>query len=269
MSHALVAPPAALITIPFSHYCEKARWGLDRAGALYVERGYLPLIHVPFVKAAGGARTVPVLATREGVIGDSTSILRWCDTHTVAPGVKALWPEHAAHAEEVSRWEDAFDTTVGVDARRLAYGHVLDDRAYMDGLVARVVPRWQQRVFGWVRPFAIAGIRRGLRINDEGVARSLARLEATFVAVGVALSDGRRYLVGGRFTAADLTFAALSTPVLLPPELAHYYGAREAVPEAFGALVDRLRATPAGSYALRLYAEDRGRIGAGGCLPPS
>ena len=267
MSHALVAPPAALITIPFSHYCEKARWGLDRAGAHYVERGYLPMIHVPFVKAAGGARMVPVLATREGVIGDSTAILRWCDAHTIAPGVAALWPEHAAQADEVARWEDAFDTTVGVDARRLAYGHVLGDRGYMDGLVARVVPRWQQLLFQCVRPLAIGGIRRGLRINDEGVARSLARLEASFVAVGAALSDGRRYLVGGRFTAADLTFAALSAPVLLPPELSHYYGARDAVPEAFGALVDRLRATPAGSYGLRLYAEERGRIGAGHSLP--
>lgn len=44
-------------------------------------------------------------------------------------------------------------------------------------------------------------------------------------------------------------------------------GARDAVPEAFGALVDRLRATPAGAYALRLYAEERGRIGAGNSLP--
>jgi glutathione S-transferase len=150
----------------------------------------------------------------------------------------------------------------------LAYGHVLDDRGYMDGLVARVVPRWQQLLFQCVRPIAIGGIRRGLRINDEGVARSLSRLDASFVAVGAALSDGRRYLVGGRFTAADLTFAALSAPVLLPPELSHYYGARDAVPEAFGVLVDRLRATPAGAYALRLYAEERGRIGPAARSPP-
>ena len=30
-----------LITIPISHYCEKARWALDRAGVAYRERAHL------------------------------------------------------------------------------------------------------------------------------------------------------------------------------------------------------------------------------------
>ena len=32
------------------------------------------------------------------------------------------------------------------------------------------------------------------------------------------LGDGRRFLVGGRFSAADMTFAALAAPVLFPTE---------------------------------------------------
>lgn len=256
MSTALVTRRPTLITIPFSHFCEKARWGLDRTGVPYVERGYLPMLHIPFVKLAGGSRMVPVLRSAEGAVADSTAILRWCDAHGAA-----LWPE--AHADEVARWEDAFDTTLGVDARRLAYGHVLDHLAYMDPLVARTTPAWQRQVFRLIRPMALGGIRRGLRIDATGMARSLARLEATFAAVGAALSDGRPYLVGGRFSAADLTFAALSAPVLLPPALAHLYGAPADVPDAFAALIARLRDTPAGAHALRMYAEERGRVGPG------
>ena len=36
------------------------------------------------------------------------------------------------------------------------------------------------------------------------------------------LADGRPFLLGDRFTAADLTFAALAAPVVLPPR----YGVR-------------------------------------------
>ena len=34
-----------LITIPMSHYCEKARWGLAHAGVEYVEEAHLQVFH--------------------------------------------------------------------------------------------------------------------------------------------------------------------------------------------------------------------------------
>ena len=55
--------PCELITIPISHYCEKARWALDRAGIPYRERAHLQAIHWFAVRRAGGARTVPVLGS--------------------------------------------------------------------------------------------------------------------------------------------------------------------------------------------------------------
>ena len=77
--------PARLITIPISHFCEKARWALDRAGVEYVEQRHLQVIHVLAARRAGGGRTVPVLVTAEGrVCPESSDILRWADTQ-VAP----------------------------------------------------------------------------------------------------------------------------------------------------------------------------------------
>ena len=49
-----MSAPYRLITIPPSHYCEKARWALDYAGISYREEGHPPLLHRLPVKLAGG-----------------------------------------------------------------------------------------------------------------------------------------------------------------------------------------------------------------------
>ncbi len=68
-----------LVTISFSHYCDKARWALDHAGLAYREEAHLPGFHAPAVARAGGTRTTPVLVTDEGVLPDSKDILAWAD----------------------------------------------------------------------------------------------------------------------------------------------------------------------------------------------
>ena len=42
-----------LITIPISHYCEKARWALDRAGLAYREERHVQGVHQVVSKRAG------------------------------------------------------------------------------------------------------------------------------------------------------------------------------------------------------------------------
>ena len=65
--------PCVLITIPISHYCEKARWGLDRAGVGYREQAHLQLIHWLAVRRAGGGTTVPVLVCGDRVRAHGTA----------------------------------------------------------------------------------------------------------------------------------------------------------------------------------------------------
>ena len=69
--------------------------------------------------------------------------------------------------------------------------------------------------------------------------------------VSAKLADGRRYLAGDRFGAADLTFAALAGPALLPPG----YGGRRFIapplPKQLEPQIRAWRATPAGRHALR------------------
>jgi glutathione S-transferase len=75
--------------------------------------------------------------------------------------------------------------------------------------------------------------------------------------LAVPLADGRRYLAGHSFGAADLTFAALCGPVLHPPG---YGGTRLTLPPMPDELAPQIcawRATPAGQHALRVYREHR------------
>src|SRR5438105_14949685 len=89
---------ARLVTIPISHFCEKARWALDRAGVQYVEQPHLQFIHILAARFAGGARTVPVLVTEAGdVLADSTAILHWADTQLEPE--RRLYPDGALGAE--------------------------------------------------------------------------------------------------------------------------------------------------------------------------
>src|SRR4051812_17793795 len=108
-----------LVTISFSHYCEKGRWALDRAGIDYVEEAHLPLFAWLPALRAGRGRTVPCLTTDEGAINDSTDILRWCDRHGGAP------PLFPAGAAEVAELEERLDVRFGPHSRRIAYGHIL------------------------------------------------------------------------------------------------------------------------------------------------
>ena len=94
-------------------------------------------------------------------------------------------------------------------------------------------------------------IRPGVEVEDEATVWR----ELDFVA-GL-LADGRPYLSGERFGAADLTFGALSAPLVVPA----IYGVPLPQPELMAArtrdLVERARQHPAGRFALRLIAEQR------------
>jgi glutathione S-transferase len=246
-----------LVTIPFSHYCEKARWALQRAGVRFAEEP-----HVPFFSRIAGRRrgvwhSVPVLATPTGTIADSTAILRWADAHA-APG-RGLFPDGAEARREVEALEDELDEKLGPHTRRLAYSHVLPNRELLLRMVGESpVPRFEKLATRVSFPVMRAVMRRGMRIDAEGVARSRARIDEVFARIGERLRDGRRFLAADRFTAADLTFAALAAPILVPPQ---YGSALPPVAELAAEAQDeiaRLRATPAGAFALRTYSEFRG-----------
>ena len=242
------AAPARFITIPLSHYCEKARWGLDRVGLRYREEPHAPLLS----RLSGG--TVPVLIHGKNRLLDSTDILVYADS---ACGGDLLYPRDAGLRREVDSLEERFDTELGTHTRRWAYAHLLPNAKLLRSVWSRGVPRLEALLVPVIAPMARNLVQAAYRITPETAQRSLGRVRGVFQEVDERLRDGRRFLVEQRFTAADLTFAALAAPVLFPAECRAVHPDLEAVPAAMRDEILRLRDTNAGRFALRLYAEER------------
>src|ERR1700745_4135464 len=100
-----------LVTIPISHYCEKARWALDRAGLPYREVPHVQGIHNVASRLVGGKGTVPVLGRHYGAIGEAEEIVTWVDAGL--PGAQRLLPPEGAARREVQAVSRRFDEELG------------------------------------------------------------------------------------------------------------------------------------------------------------
>ena len=244
-----------LVTIPISHYCEKARWALDRAGISYREERHVQAVHRIAARRAGGGTTVPVLVTPQGVLSESEEILVWTDERT-APEYR-LFPAAPPERVEVERLCRRFDEGLGPRGRRLMYIHMLAERKLMLRFNNQGVPPWEDRVIrlGW--PLAVRWARRELAIRPGIEAEDEVAVWRELDFVAELLADGRKHLCGERFSAADLTFAALSASVVVPPVYGVPLPQPDVLPVHTAKLVLRAREHPAGRYALALFVERR------------
>jgi glutathione S-transferase len=244
-----------LITIPISHFCEKARWALERAGLEYVEEPHVQGVHRVVARRAGGGITVPVLVSAEGVLGESEAILRYADRYLDEE--RRLFPadsELRGEVEELSRWLDA---GLGPDGRRLMYAHMLQEKALMLRYNNQGVPAWEGRMLAATWPVATRWGRGQLGIGPNTIRDDQPRVRRAFDAIADRLADGRRYLCGDRFTAADVTFAALAASVLVPPEYGVTLPQPDEMPDHVARPVRAFREHPAGAYALELFRTER------------
>ncbi len=244
-----------LVTIPISHYCEKARWALERAEIAYAEEPHAPILHWRATMPLK-TRTVPVLIATGSLLKTSAEILRWADART-AKG-SHLFPTDPALRREVEELEAHFDAKLGPATRRWAYSYILPDPRRALEILTPGVPAREAKLLraGWTPISAM--MKRGMNVTPDAAQRSLERLRAIFGEVSMRLSAGQKYLVGDAFTAADLTYAALAVPAVMAPQYA-WSQALEALPEGMQREIEAFRATRAGQHVLRLYREERPR----------
>lgn len=259
-------PNLRLLTIPISHYCEKARWALDRHGLPYIEERHLQAFHYWQSFRLSRGPNVPVLIDAGAVISDSTLILQHLEQYAAAE--TRLYPENGRGT--VDELEELFDETLGIESRRWAYFHLLQTPGIALSASSQGVPRWQAAVAPLCYPLLKAFVNRKLEISAVNVSTGLERVRTVIKRIDALLSDGRPYLVGDHFTAADLTLACMMAPLLMPPE----YGVRLPQPDelspAMRALIEEMRGTRTGQHALHLYRTHRQpRTGAAATLDRS
>lgn len=250
---ASVAP--RLITLSISPFNELARWSLDWAGIAYSEEPKAMVQHVLASRRVGGNGTTPVLVAGEEVIGESADIAQWADRH--AQPERKLYPDGPA-GDEARSLVGRFADELGPASRRVIWRHLIND---LD-LACR---HWEQGLSSGQARFqriatraAKRPMRRAMKLSPDELDAAPQLVRAHFDEVADQIAVGGR-IVGDSVTGADLAFAAMASPAVLPPE---GYPVRLPQPEDFpddvAETVRELRSHPAGEYALRMYREQRG-----------
>jgi len=241
-----------LITIPFSHFCEKGRWALDLARVPYREDAWPPGVHrLPLARRR--ATTAPVLVLGDGrVLRESTDIVRHADD---AAGL-GLFGATPAERAEIETLVDRFDRVLGPEVRLGVYARILDDPVAFTALGEIGLTGARAAAMRRLRPAIARAIRRYFRISPATRDRADALVDQE-LAFAQERRAGGPYLVGDRFTAADLTFAALAAPLTYVSGYGLGLPPLATMPEAIRSEVARRRAAPECRAIDELYARHR------------
>jgi glutathione S-transferase len=234
-----------------SHFNEKARWALDWKGIRHERRSLLPGPHLPVVQWVSGQKAVPVLKLDGRVIPDSTRIIAELERRFPERPLYPANPADRARALELEEW---FDDEIGVHVRRCLFHAALPDRDFVPALFSPGFGALARGSYWLAFPVTRAVMRMDMGITDEGAARSLARLDAAVDRLEREIRPSG-YLVGDAFSVADLTAAALLTPITFPPE---YPYPVPPLPPAVLALQRRYAARRGFAWALEMYRQHRG-----------
>ncbi len=222
----------------------------------YLQIPFQELPHMPpFHQGATrkyGTTLVPVLISDASVTVDSTDILRYLDT--LYPG--RLYPSEPELQVLSTELETLFNLTLGVQTRRWGYSQILT-RELLYPRWTFGVPIWEKLLFPILFPKMKSIVIDRFDITKTSAAESYQEIAGVFDRVSQLLADGRRYLLGDRFSAIDITFAALAAPILQPLQQHILPPPLDSLPPQMQTDISNCRSTPAGEFGLRLYREDR------------
>jgi glutathione S-transferase len=239
--------------IPFSHFNEKVRWALDYKGIAHRRKVLGPDYLIRAWRATGRG-TLPILFLDGRPVGDSTHIIAALEARHPEP---PLYPCDAAGRELALALEDDLDEQLGPALRAsLVTPMFRRDPDLAIRVLTTGMPDVAYRRLRPVARFFPAYYRLRHGISD-------AKLEADRAAVAAALDrierqrGSRAYLVGDAFTVADLTAAALLSPLVQPPEI--QYPLRVEWPAYLRDYRAELLRHPAARWAADVYRLHRGR----------
>jgi glutathione S-transferase len=234
-----------------SHFCEKARWALDYKSVPYTQRNLLPGFHIKVARQLAPSSCLPILVYGETVVQDSTSIISFLDQRSPD---RPLTPPDPVEAKEALEWEEYFDAEIGVPLRLWFYYHTLPDRDRALRFLLEGAPWYGRPLFALMFPKIRTAITRMLKINAESAKRSEERVLTALEKLDGALKE-RRFLVGDRFSRADLTACALLLQYCAPDKLDAQVSA--AVPPHIFALRDKHKNRPFFGWVLDNHRDHR------------
>lgn len=191
-----------LLTLSPSHYCERARWALDRANIAYEEKRLAPGAHVLHLRRLNAPGTsLPVLLFTDGtLIQDSGRILDWTNLGGGDPDV-----------------ERRLEEVVAPLIRQCLYAGLLaDPRSGVRDVLLKGVNGYQALLGRLSWPVMRRAMAAGMNARAQLLPELIARVGVELDWFDAVLAVRGRYLVGQKFGRADLTVASLLAPIALP-----------------------------------------------------
>ncbi len=247
-----MASSVELFQFRFSPYNEKARWALDLKRVPHRRTTLLPGPHIPKVRAMTGQNATPVLRIDNETVFGSTRIVTRLDELDPA---NRLTPDNMAERETVNAIVQRFDEDLTPRMRRAVLDANLSNLDYFARVFSGDRPAWQRFFYRLALPLARGLVRKGNGITgpaavEDGIA---AGTEAFDLVARAAAQTG--YLVGDRFTLADLTAASSLASLIDPP---HPDMDRPLPrPPKLEALRARYRDHPGAAWVLEMYRKHR------------
>lgn len=218
MNTSMASPTKPILWhIEVSHYSEKVRWALAYKSVEHELRAPLPGLHmlVALWLTRGRSFTLPIIQLEGVRIADSTAIIAALERHFPESPLYPHEPEERRRALELEEW---FDKELGPYIRRLAWYELRREPKLVAEFGAQAAPTLAARLSGtvvsYIRAYTAlrygAGSKQAAANARRKIIEALDRLEAEL--------GEKNYLVGSRFTVADLSAAALFAPLVVPPE---------------------------------------------------
>ncbi len=190
---------------------------MDYHGIEY-EICYLPPgLHSFTAKKLGAPGTsLPILVADGQVVQGSSNIIDWAEAQSTAVSIR-LTPN--TNIDACRELEKRLDDVAGVHVRRYYYSEALIDHPE----IVRQVFANDLSFFKKLVLYGTWGVVRKLMIDlmdlgPEQGRESRKIIEKELAWIDSLISDGRRFLVGDKFSRADVTAASLLAPLAIPNE---------------------------------------------------
>ena len=253
--HSASAKPT-LITFPPSLDCELSRFALGHYGIPYEEVRHTILFSFFFTFIHGFTLHFPLLYGSGYPTLDHVRPMIDHFEAGAAADLKLLPPAGPDRDTVEADWTN-FNFTLGGGTAVYAYFHLLPHRDIMIRPLTEGTPSYEVASVRAAYPLFAGFLKLVQKLTPERAAEALTNVRKVVDSAEARLKDGRRYLVGDRFTLSDMSFANSLSPLVLAPQYGGPLPTYEQMPPELQQVVKEMQSRPGGQFALRIYRDHK------------
>lgn len=217
-----------------SHFNEKARWALDFKAIANQRVSYLPGPHIPAIKklTQGNSSTTPVLKdSNHQTVQGSDGIIDYLQKQYPEPDL------YGENETDVLSWQTRLDAELGPAVRTTVFTAFVQEPGYLLRTFGGDKPLLKRLAYRAMLPILVPVIKKANGVDAGPNIEHCRQVTESYLDEIAAQVQGTGYLVGAKFTLADLSAASLLGPLanVEHPDMRR----PQPVPESLQILLDR------------------------------